>query len=281
MAWTMSAFCSSSCRMNRAPGAARPRGGLPAVERGVQLLVDRLELGHAAAVEQQAERGEHLLDLRRPGRCGPAGSWSPSGGGRGRLGGCRGARRTSRRAGWSGGSRRSRCRVGRTSPPTRSRPRRASRRARSPDLADRDVVDLHGRLRYQVEHVDEVHPHGDPVGVDVRSPGQRQLVRPSKSHAGGQHRQEDSATALTRFIATPLHESAERPVELLVPGPRRAGPGAACRAAERPAVIVSRTPPAPLTSVVRPQRYITGSASIWPRSSPSWLRVSSVPACGL
>ena len=223
MAPTISSLFSSSWPMNVLElGQHRPRVALAAVEGLVELAGDRLELGHAAAVEQQARA-----------RRGPP---RPPGCGRSRSSGI--------------------------TSPSPSRPVLASGRRRGqrdellaeqaglPDLGDRvvgqldvvaelqgdlgvvavepdvvdladgDVVDLDRRLRHQVEHVAELDLDGHRVVAEVGAAGQRQAVD-GEVAAAQQHRDDEqrrtSARPAWRFIAA-TSRSAERRSNVAVDG---------------------------------------------------------------
>ncbi len=61
------------------------------------------------------------------------------------------------------------------------------------DLADAEVVDLHRRLRHEVEHVGELHGDGDRVVAHVGTAGQRHLVDVEVARRGGEHQGQQQA----------------------------------------------------------------------------------------
>jgi hypothetical protein len=69
-------------------------------------------------------------------------------------------------------------------------------------LADADVVDLHRRLRHQVEYVGELRRHRDRVGTGVGAAGEGQLVDVEVAARGQQGQDEDQQQG-----AQPLHRS--------------------------------------------------------------------------
>ena len=140
--------------------------------------VDGLELRHAAAVEQQAERAEHLLDLGVA--TGPLERDHVAAAQRvaaGAAPAARSARRTSRPAGWSGGSRRSRCRAAWCRCASR-----ASRRRGSPSSETSVTWPTLTSLTLTVDFGTRSSTSGNStftvIGLppDVGAAGQRQLV---------------------------------------------------------------------------------------------------------
>ena len=260
---------------------------LAAVERLVDLGRDRLELGDAAAVEDQAQRTEHLLDLGvAPGLVerdlGAVGELAR---GRG-VGRRRRATRTSRRAGWSAGSRRSRW-------PGRSTSLRQLHRDDGVavvevdvgHLADADVVDLDRRLRDQVEHVAELGLDGDRVVADVGATGQRQLV--DVEVAAGQQEHPDQRRPTTARSDRAAGRAFIGPPPRVRPGSGRSGsPERRRRLAgrrTRPSACLTRSHSAPELSAwpTMPQSSVDGSPVTWLTSSPRLALVSRVPASGL
>ena len=173
----------------------------------------------------------------RPVRSSAMTSPSPSRLGAGAVAGGRAARRTSRRAGWSGGSRRGRCRA--------ARRRRAARSVTSASvaleldvghLADRDVVDLDRRLRHQVEHVAELDVTVIGLLPDVGAAGQRQLVDVEGSRSAASERDDAAASD----AADPSSRAAHRVTSTRPPrvGSMRSCAGAARR--RRPSAAGAR-----------------------------------------
>ena len=162
---------------------------LAALERVVQLLGDRVELGHPTAVEQRRQRREHLLDLRVAVAAGQRDRVAV-----GELPRRADIRRLGERhvllaedAGLAqigdrvGGQFR---RVGDTQP----HPGAPAVQFHLLNSPDGDVVDLDGRLRHQVEDVAELDR--DAVGIAVRGGAARQLdvLQAAELAAGQQHR---------------------------------------------------------------------------------------------
>ena len=192
----------------------------------VELLGDGLHLGHAAAVEQQAQRPEDLLDLRVAAAVRSARSTSPSPSGSSLApvsGGPRETNFSPSRLVW----RISAIALSGSSTSLRSCEGDLGGVALELDLghlADADVVDLDRGLRHQVEDVLELDLHRDRVVADVGATGQRQLVdvevAPGEHDAaderGGDGAHEARHPAGRGGSSLRLHESAEGQVELLV-----------------------------------------------------------------
>ena len=194
-------------------------------------------------------------------------------------------RRTSRRAGWSGGSREA-LSGSSTSRAARASPRRVALERRRPRPGRRVTsLTLTADCGTRSSTSRELHRDRVRVVAEVGPPGSGRLVD-GEVAAGQQHAPSTAAPPSDAAVAAPHRATSTSPPRVgstslgraRVPGRARTAPARRQRQLPDRRRRAHRRGPAWLGERAQER---AGSVSSWPMFSPRLRRVSSVPACGL